>query len=295
MKKFFIDKIYNEDQSITIKEFKGLSSELFEKEVEMTPDYGICAILDTETTGLDHHKDEIIEIAVRQWVYHKKEHYLVKPLDEYSALQQPKKNQISEMITEITGITAEDVQGQEIDWMIVSDILTESDFILAHNAGFDRPMIEAVSEVRDISASKFWTCSLKQVDWAKMGFLSAKQELLSVFHGFHYSGHRALTDIDALANLMLQGDYLKDILGNAKVKQVSIDCVKAPFDSKDLLKTKGFSWNAANKFWTKLVSESELDEMKTFLNDDVYPAGRMSAQFKTIELRDRFKASSIGS
>jgi DNA polymerase-3 subunit epsilon len=295
MKKFFIDKIYNEDQSVTVSEFKGLDSELFAKEVEMTEDYGICAILDTETTGLDHHKDEIIEIAIRQWVYHKKEHYLVKPLDEYSALQQPKKNQISAMITEITGITAEDVQGQEIDWLIVSDILTESDFILAHNAGFDRPMIEAVNEVRDISASKFWTCSFKQVDWASKGFLSSKQELLSVFHGFHYSGHRALTDIDALGNLMLQGDYLKEILASAKTKQVSVDCVKAPFDSKDLLKAKGFSWNATSKFWTKLVPEPELNEMKTFLSDDVYPAGRMSAQFKAIELRDRFKATSFGS
>ena len=81
----------------------------------------------------------------------------------------------------------------------------ESDFILAHNAGFDRPMIEAVPQVREVSASKIWTCSLKQVDWASLGFLSAKQELLSVFHGFHYSGHRALTDIDALANALETG------------------------------------------------------------------------------------------
>jgi DNA polymerase-3 subunit epsilon len=63
-------------------------------------------------------------------------------------------------------------------------------------------MIEAVAEVSKISSAKIWTCSFKQVDWAQMGFLSAKQELLSLFHGFHYSGHRALTDIDALANLI---------------------------------------------------------------------------------------------
>ena len=92
-----------------------------------------------------------------------------------------------------------------------------------------------------------------------MGFLSSKQELLSIFHGFHYEGHRALTDIDALANLVLQGDYLKDILANAKTKQVRIDCVKAPFDSKDNLKAKGFFWNGSSKFWTKLVSESDLE------------------------------------
>ena len=169
-------------------------------------------ILDTETTGLDHNSDEIIEIAIRKWVYHKRDHYLVKPVEEYSELNEPVNNEISDLITELTGITKEDVKGKKIDWEIVSKFIGESDFVLAHNAGFDRPMIEAVPQVSEISASKIWTCSFKQVDWARMGFLSSKQELLSIFHGFHYSGHRALTDIDALANIMLQGDYLKEIL-----------------------------------------------------------------------------------
>ncbi len=290
MKKIFIDSVYNDEKSATIKEFTTLSPDLFNKEIEMNEDMGFCSILDTETTGLDHYKDEIIEIAIRKWVYHKKEHYLIKPVEEYSELNAPVKNVISEAITEITGITQEDVAGKKIDWNVVARLLSESDFIMAHNAGFDRPMIEAVPEVKEISASKIWTCSFKQVNWAKLGFLSSKQELLSIFHGFHYSGHRALTDIDALANLLLQGDYLKDILANAKTKQVQVDCVKAPFDSKDSLKACGFSWNAPRKFWSKLVSENDLDQMKTFLADDVYPSGRMTAEFKAIDIRDRFKA-----
>jgi DNA polymerase-3 subunit epsilon len=290
MKKFFSDKIYNADKSVTIREFTELSPDLFNKEVVMNSDLGFCSILDTETTGLDHLKDEIIEIAIRKWIYHKREHYLIKPVEEYSELNEPVRNVISEAITELTGITKEDVKGKKINWEIVSTLISESDFVLAHNAGFDRPMIEAVAEVSKISASKIWTCSFKQVDWTQMGFLSAKQELLSIFHGFHYSGHRALTDIDALANLILQGDYLKEILANAKNKQVCVDCVQAPFESKDILKANGFSWDAPNKFWTRLVSESELDEMKNFLTEEVYPKGKMKAEFTTIELRDRFKA-----
>ncbi|MDD4974120.1 MAG: 3'-5' exonuclease [Bacteriovorax sp.] len=290
MKKFFVDKIYNADKSVTIREFTELSPDLFNKAVVMNSDLGFCSILDTETTGLDHVKDEIIEIAIRKWIYHKREHYLIKPVEEYSELNEPERNVISEVITELTGITKEDVKGKKINWGIVSKIIGESDFVLAHNAGFDRPMIEAVAEVSKISASKIWTCSFKQVDWAQMGFLSAKQELLSLFHGFHYSGHRALTDIDALANLILQGDYLKEILANAKTRQVCVDCVQAPFESKDILKNNGFSWDAPNKFWTRLVSEPELDEMKNFLTEEVYPKGKMKAEFSAIELRDRFKA-----
>jgi DNA polymerase-3 subunit epsilon len=290
MKKFFIDKLYNEDRSITISEFKYLPESLFEKEVEMNSEMGLCTILDTETTGLDHNSDEIIEIAIRKWIYHKKDHCLIKPIEEYSELNEPIKNEISEEITELTGITKEDVKGKKIDWSVVARLLNESDFILAHNAGFDRPMIESIPEVAKISSAKIWTCSFKQVDWNKMGFLSSKQELLSVFHGFHYSGHRALTDIDALANLLMQGDYLKEILADAKVKQVRVDCVKAPFESKDNLKENRFSWNALSKFWTKLVSEADLEEMKSYLTSEIYPQGRMTAQFSPIDLRDRFKS-----
>ncbi|MBT4790336.1 MAG: DNA polymerase III subunit epsilon [Halobacteriovoraceae bacterium] len=290
MKKFFVDNIYNADQSITIKEFTKLPEDLFSKEIEMSSEFGICSILDTETTGLDHKKDEIIEIAIRKWVYHKKDHYLVKPIEEYSQLNEPVNNEISTIITGITGITKEDVKGKKIDWNKVAQLIAESDFILAHNAAFDRPMIEAIPQIKEISASKFWTCSFKQVDWASKGFISSKQELLSIFHGFHYSGHRALTDVDALANLLMQGDYLKEILANAKVKQVSVNCVKAPFDAKDLLKSKSFFWNAPKKFWSKLVAENELEEITSFLTSEVYPKGRMTAEFDTIELRDRFKA-----
>ena len=290
MKKIFVDKIYNADKSVTIREFTELSPDLLNKLITMNSDLGFCSILDTETTGLDFQKDEIIEIALRKWVYHKKDHFLIKPVEEYSALNEPLRNEISEAITQLTGITKDDVNGKKINWEIVSKIIGESDFILAHNAGFDRPMLEAVTEVSKISASKIWTCSLKQVDWAKMGFLSSKQELLCLFHGFHYSGHRALTDIDALGNLIMQGDYLKEILANAKTKQICVDCVQAPFESKDILKNNGFSWDVPNKFWTKLIPESELDEMKNFLTEEVYPKGKMKAEFINIELRDRFKA-----
>ena len=290
MKKLFIDKKYNTDRTVTIEEFKELPSALFNKEVEKSADMGFCLILDTETTGLDSTQDEIIEIAIRKWLYHKRDHYLIKPIEEYSELNEPIHNEITEAITEITGITKEDVKGKQIDWSIVSKLFHESDFILAHNAGFDRPMIEAVKDVSEVSSSKIWACSLSQVDWAGMGFLSSKQELLSLFHGFHYAGHRALTDIDALANILLQGDYLKEILSNAKTIQVKIDCVQAPFESKDLLKANGFSWDAGSKFWTKLVAESQVDEMKEFLTAKVYPKGRMNAQFTPINVRDRFKA-----
>jgi len=289
MKNLFLDKLYDAQRSVCVEEFKNLDKDLF-KDISRTKEIGICTLIDTETTGLNHRQDEIIEVALRQWLYHKKEHLLIAPLKEYSELNEPLKNKISKEITKITGIKKEDVAGKKIDWGVVNQMISDSDFILAHNASFDRPMIESVSEVAEASASKIWVCSLNQVDWEEKGFLSAKQELLCIFHGFHYSGHRALTDIDALANLLLKGSYLPEILVNAKVKNIKVDCVRAPFESKDLLKAQGFFWDAPNKFWSKFVPEPELSELKDFLEQKVYPEGKMKAEFTPIELRDRFKA-----
>ena len=78
MKKFFIDKVFNKDHSVTISEFKELPPHLFTQVVEKTAEMGFCTILDTETTGLDYENDEIIEIALRKWIYHKKDHYLIE-------------------------------------------------------------------------------------------------------------------------------------------------------------------------------------------------------------------------
>ena len=38
------------------------------------------------------------------------------------------------------------------------------------------------------------------------------------------------------------------------------------------------------------MSETELDEMKKFLIEDVYPKGKMKAEFTAIDLKDRFKS-----
>lgn len=287
LKKMFLDNIINDNQVI-IKKFDSFNQK-FKEDIKLSKDIGIFSIIDTETTGLDIDNDEIIEIAIRQWYYDRIEHKLLKPLDYYASLNQPSHNVITPEITEITGIKAEDVDGKKIDWGIVKEMMAQSDFILAHNASFDRPMIENVTDLSETSQNKIWVCSLKQVNWLDLGFLSSKQELLCLFHGFYYDGHRALTDIDALGNLLFVGGYLKNILADIKTKYVKVECLKAPFESKDLLKKMTFYWDPDKRCWSKYVKENELDEIMTFLTDKVYYPAKSSAKVTKIDIRDRFK------
>ena len=103
-------------------------------------------VLDTETTGLSYIKDEIIEIAGVGVEVDRDSFEVtgVKALFDY--FNQPSEP-ISPKITEITGITNEDVEGQSYDLKSISQWIRRCDIILAHNATFDRPFVDKLPHV----------------------------------------------------------------------------------------------------------------------------------------------------
>ena len=73
---------------------------------------------------------------------------------------------LREEIVKITGITDEDLSGKKIDWKWISEALQKPDYIIAHNAKFDRSFVD--SELSRAGLNKMedslWACSLLQVD-----------------------------------------------------------------------------------------------------------------------------------
>ncbi|RZI53844.1 MAG: 3'-5' exonuclease, partial [Pseudomonas sp.] len=127
------------------------------------PLHGI--IIDTETTGLDHRKDEIIEIGVIAFTFD--EHGTTGDITGvYGGLQQPG-TAIPAEITKITGITDEMVAGQFIDIPELRSLIEPADLVIAHNARFDRPFCEAFSPM---FSGKAWACSNAEIDWSSRGF-----------------------------------------------------------------------------------------------------------------------------
>src|SRR5579883_568394 len=93
-------------------------------------------LLDTETTGLDHHKDEIIELGMVKFDY-LADGRIVGVRDTFSAFNEPSEP-IPREITALTGITDDMVAGHRIDEMAVAAFVDGAVIAIAHNAGFDR-------------------------------------------------------------------------------------------------------------------------------------------------------------
>ncbi len=129
----------------------------------------IGVIVDSETTGLDHRKDEIIEIGAVAFTFDDAGS-IGDVIAVYGGLQQPT-NPIPAEITRLTGITDEMVAGRAIDPDQLRAVIEPADLVIAHNAGFDRPFCEAFSP---IFAGKAWACSVSEIDWASRGFEGTK-------------------------------------------------------------------------------------------------------------------------
>ncbi|WP_413584303.1 3'-5' exonuclease [Bdellovibrio sp. HCB274] len=247
-------------------------------------------VLDVETTGLNQNEDQVIEIGLRQFDFNKNTGEILRLGKSYSAFQDPGRP-LSPEIVALTGITDEDLAGKNIDWNHVDQLISETCLVIAHNAKFDRPFIDRKSKT---SKERIWGCSFKQVDWHSKGFTSPKLELLNIYHGFFTDSHRALNDVDALLYLLSipesqsEKPYLMELTSNAKRMMTHMIASSAPFESKEHLKSRGYSWDNTNRFWSKVIFKDDVKNEITWLEDTVY-CGPFNGIQRDIPLMDNFK------
>lgn len=248
-------------------------------------------ILDVETTGLNSEQDKIIEIGIRSFLFNKQNGDILKLEESYSSFQDPQEKLRPEIVN-LTGITDEMLEGQSIDWQKVDELFEKSQLIIAHNAKFDRPFVEKWSLK---SSDKIWGCSLKQIDWTAKGYFSSKLELLNIYHGFFVDAHRAIHDVDALLYLLsLAADesqtknYFSEVMENARKQSTQVIATGTRFETKDFLKSRGYSWDNTNKFWYRFVYKEELKGELTWLEENIYH-GPFMGFTRDIPLQNTFK------
>lgn len=250
--------------------------------------------VDTETTGLDVGRDEIIELAMVPFAYGiDGEIYAVGA--PFEALRQPSKP-IPREITAITGITDAMVEGQSIDPCAVAAFAEPAALVIAHNAAFDRCFLERFSEV---FITKPWACSMSEIDWAAEGYEGSKLGYLAAGAGFFYDRHRATHDCHAAIALLAKRHPgtgrtgLEQLLERARTPSWRIWAENSPFDLKDVLKARGYRWNGEGiggpRAWYIDVSADQKDAELAFLKREIYQV-EIEILVRRIDAYDRFSA-----
>lgn len=227
--------------------------------------------IDVETTGLDPARHEIIELAVQRFRIDASG-FIIETGKPRTWLEQPS-HPIPPEVQRITGLTDADVAGRTLNDGEATGMLRDADFVVAHNAAFDRPFVEA----RLPGASgRPWVCSLGDVDWKGLGYDDRTLSGLLARMGMFYSAHRAQNDVLALLHLL---DHVpkggsKTFAGiaveTAEKPSFLIEAVDAPFSARAVLKERGYRWNRARKTWSVEVAEPQVDKERDWVLRFIY-------------------------
>lgn len=184
-----------------------------------------AAVLDVETTGLDPRRDEIIELAIVLFQFDPAGAIVRESVEEYVGLREPS-IPIPPEATRVHGLTDRDVAGRRLDEARIRALAARAEFIVAHNARFDRPFVERL--LPDVFRGKTWLCTCHGVDWKARGAPSKSLPVLTRHFGIRHTAHRALGDARATLALLRVRDpdgrtVLAELLERAGRFDVSLE------------------------------------------------------------------------
>ncbi len=250
------------------------------------------AIVDTETTGTDPATDRIIELCVLVFEYSAETGEIAWVSDVYDGLEDPR-IAIPPQSTAIHGITDEMVSGEALDDEAVEGLLDGVNWVVAHNAAFDRPLLE---RRLPIFARLNWLCSMKEVPWSDLGFPGTKLEYLATERGFFYEGHRSEIDCRALLEVLRVPLPGKDhspwqlLLAAGPRRSYKLWALGAPFETKDQLKARGYRWDGERRTWYKLLDHDEAAAEAQWLRETIYAGRSHKVEVEVLEAATRYSA-----
>ena len=184
---------------------------------------GLAALVDVETTGLSSRTDRIVEFAGVLFAYHRQSGEVVGRVYEYASLNDPGIT-IPRAAIAVHGITQKMVKRHRMNIATIDALLTDAEFIVAHNASFDRGFLAPIS---DVARSKTWLCSMRHINWNASGHSSRALQKLLLSHSIRpQNAHRALDDVRCTLSLLTMSDvngypYLRQLLPKEPNHQIA--------------------------------------------------------------------------
>ncbi len=223
----------------------------------------ILTILDTETTGLDHDKNDVVEIGIVNFDTDENE-----IITSESILVYPKTFDEFEKTVPIHGIQKSLIVKYGIFFeeavRKIKSHLTPNTVIVAHNAEFDRGWFKSENEIFNLP----WVCTKEDVKWPEY---LPNNHLISVAiaHGVAVvSAHRALEDCLTIARLLRrvgEKHSLNEMIKLA-MRPKALFMANVSYAEKDLAKNAGFKWIPEKKSWEKRMFLDDVNLLKFSVN-----------------------------
>ncbi|MDW7649732.1 MAG: exonuclease domain-containing protein [Bacillota bacterium] len=160
---------------------------------------GMACFVDVETTGLCSRKEEVVELAICLFTFRRESGEIVKVVDRYVGLREPCVP-ISPGAARVHGLRIKDLYGKRLDEARIEAMLHAAEFIVAHNAPFDKGF---VTRLFPLTRQKNWLCSMSGINWKGKGFASRGLQNLLRDHGIAAGrAHRAEDDVLATLELL---------------------------------------------------------------------------------------------
>jgi len=250
--------------------------------------------LDVETTGLDA-SDKIIEIALVPFDF-SKDGRIFKIHDSYSFREDPKVP-LTQKIINLTGLTDEMLAGKSFDVDAINKVVESALLIVAHNAAFDRKMVERRFPV---FIEKAWGCSQTQIPWKEENFSSSALDYLAYKFGYFYEPHRA--ENDCLAGIRLLSMKLPNsknlvldvLIKNADKKVWRVWAKDMAFSKKDILKNRGYNYYGEQKTWYIEIDKANIESELEYLEKEIYDGEKKDLPISTITAFNRFSERTEG-
>lgn len=257
--------------------------------------------IDVEATGLNTEQDKIIELGFVAFEYDAGSGRIYRILHSYDGFEDPGEP-LSDIVRQLTGIDDSMLQGERLDEDEINTWLTKADLVIAHNAAFDRPMIERRLPA---AASCNWACTLSDIDWQAENIHGRKLDYIAYSLGYFFEGHRAVNDAEATLHLLTRPlpvshqAVMAALLKAARQPIHRLFATHAAFDKKELLRGHGYQWlpsftyhdrNGGNKrgVWSKAVAESDVEAECTWLQQAVYDGKEGRFRTREISPLDRY-------
>jgi DNA polymerase-3 subunit epsilon len=247
----------------------------------------LALYIDTETTDLDREACAILEFAAVQFSYDAENGQVLSIVDEYQGFEESARA-ISAEAQSKHGITAEMVKGQELDEGRIRGMLAKSAIVIAHNASFDRPVVER--RLVDFETVPF-ACSFRDVPWDLFGCDNAKlSTILATTCREFYEAHHALDDcrvgVHVLASSWVEDtSAMSYLLDNARRPTVRVWANGSPFDSKEMLKARGYKWAGGVKKWYRDMRQDDAQDEANWL---VANAGVRAPTATAFDAKDKY-------